>query len=178
MKILFSIILFCGFASALFAQKYSSKKSLISFYSHAPLEDISADNTKASALFNSSTNDIAFSVPIKDFKFPKSLMQQHFNEKYMESDQYPKGTFQGKISGFDTNTASMQDARATGKLTIHGVTREVEIPGTIQKEGNNLLMKSKFIIKLEDYKITIPQLLWQNIAEQVEVTVEFTFSSQ
>lgn len=160
------------------AQKYVTEKSFVSFYSHATLEDISAENGRAGGIFNATTNDIAFSVPIKEFEFAKSLMKEHFNEKYLESDKYPKSTFQGKISDFDFNVSGVQNAKATGKLFIHGVTKDVEISGTIEKQGTKLLFKSKFIVKLEDYKVTIPQLVWQNIAEQVEVTIDFVFKPQ
>ena len=160
------------------AQKYSLEKSFVSFYSHATIEDITAENTKSVSIFNSSTGDIAFSIPIKEFEFAKSLMKEHFNEKYMDSEKYPKATFQGKVIGFDSKATGVQNAKATGKLTIHGETKEVELPGTIEVQGSNLVMKSKFIVKLEDYKIAIPQLMWQNIAEQVEVTVEFTYKPQ
>jgi polyisoprenoid-binding protein YceI len=67
--------------------------------------------------------------------------------------------------------------RAQGKLTIHGVTKGVDVPGTIEIQGQKILMKSKFMVVLEDYQVTRPQLLWQNIAEQVEVTVEFTYKA-
>lgn len=160
------------------AQKYSLEKSFVSFYSHATIEDITAENTKSVSIFNSSTGDIAFSIPIKEFEFAKSLMKEHFNEKYMDSEKYPKATFQGKVIGFDSKATGVQNSKATGKLTIHGETKEVELPGTIEVQGSNLVMKSKFIVKLEDYKIAIPQLMWQNIAEQVEVTVEFTYKPQ
>ena len=105
-------------------------------------------------------------------------MQEHFNEKYMESDKFPKATFKGKLIGFDKSSSNEQTASATGEMTIHGVTEKVDIPGTISRNGNKLLMKSTFIIKLADYKIEIPQLLWQNIAEQVEVKIEFSFKPQ
>jgi len=160
------------------AQKYVAEKSTVSFYSHAVLEDIKADNAKAVSIFNQTTNDIAFSVPIAEFQFAKPLMKEHFKEKYMETEKYPTSTFQGKISGFDFNAKGIQQTKAAGKLTIHGVTRDVEIPGTIEKQGSKLLMKAKFIVKLEDYNITIPQIVWQNIAEQVEVTVDFVYKPQ
>lgn len=105
-------------------------------------------------------------------------MQEHFNEKYMESEKYPKSTFQGNITGFDPTREAVQQVQSSGKLSIHGVTRDVVIPGTIQKQGESFLLKTKFIVKLVDYKITIPQLLWQNIAEEVEVTIEFTYKPQ
>jgi polyisoprenoid-binding protein YceI len=105
-------------------------------------------------------------------------MKEHYNEKYMESEKYPKGTFQGTVTNVDAKATGAQQAKATGKLTIHGVTKEVEIPGTFEKQGDKFVMKAKFIVKLEDYKVAIPQLMWQKIAEQVEVTVDFTFKPQ
>src|SRR5687768_12868408 len=130
-----SIILFFLSALSVNAQKFSLEKSLIVFFSDAAIEDIKADNKKASSIFNSENGEIVLSIPIQEFQFDKSLMKEHFNEKYMESDKFPKATFQGRISEFDKAKTGPQDARATGKLTIHGVTNDVEIPGTIEKQG-------------------------------------------
>ena len=167
--------LLVGIGSAAFGQKYASEKSFVSFYSHATIEDIKAENTKASSIFNIATGDIAFSIPIKDFRFAKSLMQEHFNEKYMDSEKLPKSTFQGKITGFQANATGAQQAKATGKLTIHGITRDVDVPGTVEFANGKVILKSAFIVKLDDYEIMRPQLLWKNIAEQVEVKIEFTY---
>lgn len=177
MKYTFIIALLLCCLSA-HAQKFSIEKSSIMFFSDAAIEDIKADNKKVAGIFNSENGEIVFSITIQEFQFEKSLMKEHFNEKYMESDKFPKATFQGKISDFDKSKTESREAKATGKLTIHGVTNEVEIPGTLEKQGEKYVMKTKFIVKLGDYKITIPQLLWQNIAEQVEVTGEFTFKPQ
>lgn len=178
MKTIFTaFILACSLHGA--AQKFVTETSHVSFYSHAAIEDIRAENKKASGIFNSDTGEIAFSIPINEFQFEKSLMQEHFNEKYMESDKYPKGTFQGKIVGYNKAAAEVQQVKASGKLTIHGVTRDVEIPGTIEKKSDGKLeMKAKFIVKLVDYKVKIPELLWNKVAEQVEVTVDFAFKPQ
>jgi polyisoprenoid-binding protein YceI len=154
-------------------QTYVSEKSTVGFFSQAAIEDIKAQNTKGSALFNSSTGEIAFMIPISEFQFAKSLMKEHFNEKYLESDRYPRATFQGKVEGFDPGSSGEQQVTTTGKLTIHGVTNEVSIPGTITGGENKLTLRSRFVIRLADYKIAIPQLLWQNIAEQVEVTINY-----
>jgi len=178
MKISWLTFTFSILVSSLHAQKYVAEKSFAAFFSDAVIEDITATNTKGTSIFNSSTGDVAFSIPIRDFEFAKSLMKQHFNEKYMETEKFPKSTFQGKIIGFDATAIEEQPVNAIGKLTIHGVTKQIEVPGTIQKQGDKLYMKSKFMVKLNDYKIEIPQLLWQNIAEQVEVTIEFTFKPQ
>ena len=157
------------------AQKFTADKSYIKFYSHATIEDIAAENTKASSIFNEANGDVVFSIPIKEFEFEKSLMKEHFNEKYMETEQFPKATFQGKISGYQPSVSGEQKATAAGKMTIHGVTQDVQIPGTMINSNGVLTMKAKFMIKLVDYKVKIPQLLWKNIAEEVEVTVEFNY---
>src|SRR4051812_41836967 len=99
-----------------YGQKYISEKTFVSFYSHATIEDIKAENTKASSVFDTSTGNIAFSVPIKDFMFAKTLMQEHFNEKYMETEKFPKSTFQGKIVGFDLTKKGPQSVKAQGKI--------------------------------------------------------------
>jgi hypothetical protein len=176
-----SFVIIIGLASATLiasAQKLVIGEGTVSFFSHAAIEDISALNKKPSGIFNPETNDIAFSIPIAEFKFDKSLMQEHFNEKYMESDKFPKSTFQGKIDGYSRSGEGLQNAIATGKLMVHGVSREVEIPGTLENIQGKVLMRSKFIVKLADHNIEIPQLMWQNVAEQVEVTLDFTLKSQ
>lgn len=177
-KLLFLLPALVCFASIAWSQKYSIDKSQVSFFSDAAIEDITAENKKASGIFNAASSDIAFSIPIIEFQFAKALMKEHFNEKYMDTEKYPKSTFQGKISGFDPKATGRQSVKATGKLTIHGETKDIDVPGTVEKQGDNYVMKSKFIVKLEDYKITIPQLMWQKIAEQVEVTLDFTFKPQ
>ncbi|GHM98536.1 hypothetical protein WSM22_00260 [Cytophagales bacterium WSM2-2] len=177
MKSLFLAVVCFVYSFCAAAQKFTADKSYIKFYSHAAIEDITAENTKASSIFNEATGDVVFSIPIKEFEFEKSLMKEHFNEKYMETEQFPKSTFQGKVTGYQATATGEQKATAAGRLTIHGVTQDVQIPGTIEKANGALKMKAKFIIKLVDYKVKIPQLLWKNIAEEVEVTVEFNYKS-
>jgi hypothetical protein len=157
------------------AQKYSTERGQVSFFSDAAIEDIEAVNTVVGSLFNASTGDIVFIMKIRDFVFDKSLMREHFNEKYLESEKYPKSTFQGKIVGFSPVANGVQNVKAVGKLTIHGVTKDVEVPGSAEISGGKLLVKSKFIIKVADYNVKIPTLMWQNIAEQVEVRIDFTY---
>ena len=172
------ILLLCLLNYCSKAQKFQSEKGTITFFSHATLEDIAAENRNVSSLFNTATLDVVFSVPIAAFRFEKSLMQQHFNEKYLESEKYPTATFQGKVTGYNLAVIQVQPVTAQGKLTIHGVTHEVEVAGTIEKNGGKLILKSRFIVKLKDYQIAIPQLLWQNIAEQVEVEVDLHYTAQ
>jgi len=170
-------VLFSVMALNTTAQKYVSEMSVITFFSEAAIEDIKAENSKANSMYNTQTGDIAFSVPIREFQFEKKLMKEHFNEKYMESEKYPKATFSGKLDG-PSGTVGVHEVKAKGKLVIHGVTMEVEIPGMLEITEQHILMKSKFIVRLKDYNIMIPQLMWQNIAEQVEVSIEFTYKPQ
>jgi polyisoprenoid-binding protein YceI len=160
-----------------FGQKIVVKKSTVTFFSDAAIEDITASTTKASGIIDLSEKKFAFSIPVKDFEFEKSLMKEHFNEKYMETEKFPKATFTGTIDAIDKDAAEQQ-VRTSGKLTIHGVTREVEIPASVRKEGSISRVNAKFVVRLEDYGIQIPQLLFQNIAESVEVTVDFSFGPQ
>lgn len=159
------------------AQKFVAEKSVITFFSDALIEDITATNSKTLSIFNKQTGEIAFSVPIREFQFDKKLMQEHFNEKYMESDKYPKATFSGKLLNFDETQTGIQNVKASGKLSIHGVTKDVELSGTVQL-SDKLVLKSKFNVKLADYKIKIPQVVFQNIAEVVEVSVDITYKPQ
>lgn len=159
------------------AQKFVAEKSVITFFSDALLEDIAATNNKAVSIFNKQTGEVAFSVPVSQFQFEKKLMQQHFNEKYMESEKYPKATFSGVLINYDAAASGTQNVKAKGKLTIHGVTREVEIDGTAEVADRPVL-RAKFPVKLKDYKVEIPQLVFQNIAETVDVSIDITYKPQ
>lgn len=169
-------ILFLAFfgGAKVHSQKFSLEKSTVIFFSDGLIEDISATNKKSIALIDISTGEVAFQIPIKDFEFERDLMKQHFNEKYLETEKYPKASFGAKLSGFDKAKTGTQQVIAEGKLTIHGVTKEVKIPGTIELTGTQGFIKAKFMVKLADYKIKIPTVVFKNIAEEVEVTVDFT----
>lgn len=168
------IIVLIALTQSTFAQLLVQEKSEVKFFSDATLEDIAAVTTKGVSLFEMNTGEFAFEIPIKSFQFDKSLMREHFNEKYLESDKFPKATFAGKLSGYSPTATGAQQVSATGKMTLHGQTQAITVPGTIElTPGNKALIKAKFVIRLEDYKIKIPSIAWQNIAEEVEVTVEF-----
>ena len=157
-----------------YGQRFIEKNGYIRFFSEAPLENIEAVNTEGMSLFDTATHEIVFNIPIKGFEFEKSLMQKHFNENYLESDKYPKSTFKGKIIGFTPGVGN-QNLTAEGDLTIHGITKKVTVEGTGEINENNILLKADFQIKLEDYKIKIPKVVMYNIAEVVDVTIEFNY---
>lgn len=170
--VLIELFLLCGYAEG---QSFKSSDSEVVFFSSAPLEDIKATNADGSGLFNAGTGAIAFVIPITGFEFRKSLMQQHFNENYLESGKYPQATFEGRLKDYNLQSVGPQQVLAEGRMTIHGVTRDVRIKGQFTKLGDNIEMQSKFWIKVADYDIDIPRVVFYNIAEEVEVTVTFRF---
>ena len=176
-KLIFAIsfLTFICFSNHLKAQKYRSKSSSVHFFSSAPVEDIEATNLDGQSAMDISTNEIVFSIPIKSFTFEKSLMQEHFNENYLESEKYPKSTFRGNINGFDATKKGWQDVKASGKLTIHGVENDISCEGKMAIENDIIKIETKFPVKVADYKIKIPQIVFYNIAEIVDVTIKFDY---
>lgn len=164
-------------ALSLAQSKYKSDTGFASFYSSAPIEDIYAENKTVKSLIDLKTNAIAFVVTISDYTFKKSLMQKHFNEKYMESDKFPKATFSGYITSIsDLKTVGNHIVKVKGDMTIHGVKKTIEVEGTIQNMDEELKATSEFNIKLADYDIKIPKLLVKNIAEEVLVRIKIDYS--
>lgn len=178
MRLTFFVLMVLNLGHDLLAQTYRSTESEITFFSSAPMEDIKATNKKASSLFDASSGSIAIVVPISGFQFRKSLMQQHFNENYLESDKYPNATFEGLVKGFDPSRSGIQKAIAEGVMNIHGVSKPVKIEGQIQKTASSIKMETKFPIRVADYNIDIPKVVFYNIAEVVEVTAVFTFQEK
>ncbi len=156
-------------------ESYITREGTASFYSSAPLEDIEAENNRVQAVLNNSTGEINVRMRIEEFRFPRALMQKHFNEKYMESHIYPEAGFSGFIEDFDTFSDDEIPGEVTvrGSLTIHGVTREVRITGRLERVGPHYVCNAVFPVRVEDYDIRIPRIFTRNIAEVVEVTVNF-----
>lgn len=154
------------------------KNASISLYSSAPVEDIKANSTTATSVYNANTGDLAFSVNVRSFQFPKSLMQEHFNDDYMESDKYPRATFKGKIQEHpDLTKDGSYPITVTGDLEVHGVKQTRTIPGKITVNGGVVTMTSEFMVKCADHHISIPQLVFHNIAESLKINVSATYSS-
>ena len=176
MKRLFILVAAIGLASTcLQAQKiYSTKTGKISFFSNAPLEDIEAKTTEVESKLLASTGQVVFTLLMKGFQFENPLMQEHFNENYVESTKYSKADFKGFITNIkDINFTKdgAYPANVNGMLTIHGVTKEVSSTGTISVNAGKVTAKSKFNITLKDYNIG-GSLIGKKIANQIEITVE------
>src|ERR1043165_5627163 len=171
------LLLFAGIiliAPVASAQKYMTRTGKITFFSATPLENIEAFNNEVSAIVDASSGDAIMQAPIKSFKFEKSLMRDHFNENYMESDKYPNAEFKGRINNIkavDFGKDGTYNVTASGNLTIHGVTRTVTAPGTVTIKGNEATVSSKFKVRTADYNIKVPALVEGKIAKEIAVTV-------
>ena len=160
------------------AQKYFTRDGEISFFSDAPLEKIEAVNKKVASVLDGETGAIEFAVLIKSFHFEKALMEEHFNENYLESGKYPKATFTGtidNISAIDLNTDGEYTAQVSGDMTIHGVTKPVSTTGKLIVSNGTIKATSTFEIAVADYEIKIPKVVKDNIAEIVEIRVAIDY---
>ena len=132
----FTFVLFLGifcFTNGLLSQKYFTRDGKITFLSEAPIETIEATNSKATSVIDISSGKIEFAVLIKAFHFEKALMQQHFNENYMESSKFPKATFKGKIDSVgqvDFGKDGTYEIMVSGDMTIHGICKPILAEGS------------------------------------------------
>ncbi len=159
-------------------QKYFSKTGKISFTSEAPTEKIEAQNTSASTMIDMATGTMEWAVLIQGFKFEKALMQEHFNENYMESETYPKSKFKGKIDNIkDVNFTKdgSYPVTASGQLDMHGISKPVTVTGVINVNNGIISAKSNLSILLADYGIVIPKVVADNISKTVNITVEANY---
>jgi len=170
---LFTLCLFIAFSCTGYSQVYSTRTGLIGFFSKTPLEDIKAENSQVYAAIDVEKKNIAFSLLIKGFLFERELQQQHFAENYMESDQYPKATFVGTYTGEVVPAKEgTYNVTVKGKLTIHGVTKDIETPATIQATSGKLLGRCVMTVKPEDYNIKIPTIVRDKIAKEVSLNIQ------
>lgn len=171
MKIGF-IILFMAFTLAADAQIFLTRSGNISFFSKTPLEDIKAVNNQASAAVDITKKNIAFNCLLKGFRFPKALMQEHFNENYAESDKYPQASFTGSFTtDADLTKNGTYPVRVSGELKLHGVTKKITVPATIEVKDEELIAKANFSVDPADFKIEIPSLVRDKIEKQIAVSV-------
>ncbi|NQV52606.1 MAG: YceI family protein [Flavobacteriales bacterium] len=153
---------------------YMTQTAWVKFVSEAPLETIEAENNRVKVVLNVAENVIALRVPITAFEgFNSPLQHEHFDENYMESNQYPQATFEGKIiEDVDLSLPGTYKVRAKGILSIHGEEKERIISGTIKVESSMITVRSSFEVPLEDFNITIPRVVAQKIAEVIQVELK------
>ena len=173
-KILLFVLCVTSFFFSM-AQKFFTKNASISFYSKTSVEKIEAVNEKALAVLDMVTNKIEFSVLIKGFEFEKALMQEHFNEDYLESDKYPKAVFKGSfnetVAGFNITENKTLSLKVSGSLTLHGITKTINTVAVLQIKNNVISAVSNFKILLSDYYIKVPSVIGNTISKEIEIKV-------
>jgi hypothetical protein len=184
MKPLVFLLGLLAFSTTTFSQIYTAKSgsTSITFFSKSPLEDIEATNKGATVVFKASTNDVQVRITIQNFKFKNSLMEEHFNENYMETEKkvevngaptYPNryAEFKGKINEKVDYTADGETkVTVSGKLIMHNVSNDVTLNGTVTKSGSDIKLSCVFKVKVKDYNIEVPSMYVKNIAEEIEIT--------
>lgn len=176
-KILLFTLLVIGFQSK--AQLFTTSTGQVSFFSKTPMEDIDATNKSVSSIINTATNEVAVQMRITNFVFPNKLMQEHFNENYLESEKFPSATFKGKIKeSVNLTVAGTYPITASGSATIHGVTRPIDLRGTIVSTGSTLALTCQFEVKLIDYNVKIPKIVFAKIAEVIKVSSKMNYTKK
>lgn len=154
------------------AQVCMAKDCGIRFFSKASIENIEGVSTAAKPMINTANNEVVVKIPVRSFVFEKPLMQEHFNENYMESDKYPYAIFKGKINEpVDYKKDGTYNVTVTGTLDMHGVVKERTVDASLVVKGDNINVSSKFMIHIADHNIKIPSAVIESVAEDVEVTV-------
>lgn len=181
MKKIITLVVVFFVAQLGFAQKMITRSGEIKFEASMPaFEEVAAKNNTASAILDQSNGEIAVLVLIKAFKFKAPLMEEHFNENYMESSKFPKATFKGKIVNFDVSklSAKKTDFDLEGELTIHGVTKKVKTKIALVLIAGKINTLSNLVVKAKDYNIAIPSLVKSKIAEDIDITIKLVLEGK
>lgn len=154
------------------AQRYFSKNASAHFYSYAPLENIEAVNNKGVCIIDVAKSTVEMAVLLKGFQFKKALMQEHFNESYVESDRYPKATFKGLLlDAIDWNKTGTYTTRVKGTLSLHGVSKEETATALVKIANNTISATADLQITLADYNIKIPAVVSNKISKTVKIAI-------
>nr|WP_321244060.1 YceI family protein [uncultured Psychroserpens sp.] len=171
-NLLFLLVLACMSTSA--QNKYITKTGTINFEASVPsFEEVAAKNNSVTAIFNTENGEIAALALVKGFRFKNALMEEHFNENYAESDQFPKATFKGKIENFDLKNMKSSYV-INGQLSFHGKTETLKnISISISTEKSMIKINGTFSAKASDYDIEIPKIVSNKISEDIKVSFQF-----
>jgi polyisoprenoid-binding protein YceI len=144
-----------------FSQQYLTREATLRFDAGSPVEDIQATSESASAVYDADKGSLGVQVLMTSFQFKRALMQEHFNENYVESEKFPKAQFRGLYS----------DGRAKGELTIHGVTQNVDVPASLEIKNGEATLKATFKVILSDYNVVIPSAVADKISKEAAIEV-------
>lgn len=157
-------------------QKMIDKSGTITFEASVPtFEEVRAVNKSVTFVFNPKTGEIASLALMKGFRFKIALMEEHFNENYVESAKYPKATFKGKIENFDISkiTTTVQNYTLKGKLELHGKTKDISVIAKIRKTNEGIEISSNFSVNSDDFAIEIPSVVSKKVSKKVNVSLDF-----
>lgn len=163
-------------ASMVAQDKMTTKTGQMVFEASVPsFEEVKAKNESVSCILNTKTGEIAALALQKGFRFKIALMEEHYNENYVESDKYPKATFKGKIENFDLSKVDKAGKSYTikGTLELHGKSKEISITATIKKVATGLEIKSDFVLNSDDFNIEIPSVVSKKVSKKVDVSFHF-----
>lgn len=158
------------------SNQFITRQGQVSFFSYTSVENIEAQNNQVLSVFDISKNQIDISMLMRAFIFKKSLMHEHFNESYIESDVFPKAFFSGKVIDFDVTAQGLQTRIIRGNLTIHGITKEVDIKATINQKNEKYFVSGEFSVPVKDFDIKIPPILASNIAKNISINFSFEYN--
>ncbi|SNR14325.1 YceI family protein [Tenacibaculum jejuense] len=173
------IVIFLLISQSIFSQKFYTRTGSTGFKASVDaFEPVQALNKSTTAIL---TNDgeIASQLFISAFKFRLALMQEHFNESFMESNEFPKAIFRGKIEDFDTNSLQgSKEVNIKGNITIKGISKEIETKGTVTKVNDKINLVTKFELLPGDFNIKIPSVVRRKIARIVTIDLNYDFSEK
>ncbi len=176
-----SIIIFCFMtALQLNAQKYFTRTGVTQFEaSEKAFEPIAATNKSTTVLLNTNTGAIAAQVFMAGFQFKNALMQEHFNENYMESHKYPKATFKGELQDFSNENLKRNSSfELSGTLSVKGVEKEIETTVTVKEENNRIYISGSFYVSPNDFGIKIPSIVREKIAQQIQISIAYELTEK
>ncbi|WP_046758735.1 YceI family protein [Kordia jejudonensis] len=174
-KVLLAFIFIISSSIRTETNEFIERQGQVTFFSYTSVENIQATNNQVLSLFNPETQEIAVRILMRTFVFKKTLMREHFNESYIESDLYPEATFTGKFTDFDATDAAEQTKIIKGEFTLKDITKPVEIKATIAKTSNGYTISGDLEVLIDDYNINVPPLLSPNISKKIEVSFNFKY---
>lgn len=181
MKNLVTFFLLLFLTSTIAQEKVVTKTGKIIFEASVPsFEEVKAQNDGVTCLLNTKTGEISSLAMVKEFRFKLALMEEHFNDNYIESNRYPKSTFKGKIENFDATklTDTYQEYYIKGKIELHGITKKITITAQIKKNSSGIKINSKFVLNSNDFEIKIPSVVKNKVSNTVLVFTEFIFDAE
>lgn len=178
-KLLLLLTLVSAITTNLLSQeKYFTRTGHAYFISRTDVIDIDGNNHQVGSIMNIKTGEMVFTVLIKSFEFTLATAEEHFNETYMESDEFPKSKFKGiiqNIESIDLTKDGKHEVTVKGDLTIHGVTKSISVPATLETKDGKIIGKSEFTVNIDDYKIKVPKVVEKRVSKIIEIKIDMEY---